>query len=139
MSYGQQIVSTVSNWDGIEAHPHRFGGTEFNLGNVEVGHIHGSHMVDIPFTVKLREALVETGAAQPHHLLHESGWISFYLRQDADVEQALQLFRLSYLQKRLSRARGDQREALLGEIASLSLPAQVKDVLLKGREVPSIE
>lgn len=33
--------------------------------------------------------------AQPHHILPETGWVSFYLRQD-DVEQAIALLHESY-------------------------------------------
>jgi hypothetical protein len=102
-AYGQQIKAEVESWDGVSTQPHRFGGTEFNLGKVEIGHVHGSHLVDIPFTRKVREALVAEGEAQPHHILPASGWISFYLRQDDDVQQALRLFRLSYLSKRARR------------------------------------
>lgn len=96
----QPVIDTVSQWDGITAASHRFGGTEFNLGKVEVGHVHRGGMVDIPYTRKLRDALIETGAAEPHHLLDESGWISFYVRSPRDVEAAIRLFRLSYLHKR---------------------------------------
>ena len=55
----QRIIDIVSAWDGIEAQPHRFGGVEFALGKVEIGHIHPDmELVDIPFTKRTREALV---------------------------------------------------------------------------------
>jgi hypothetical protein len=101
----KQVIDTVSLWDGILAHPHRFGGVEFSLGKVEVGHIHTFGMVDIPFTRKVRSRLVSAGEAEPHHLLHDSGWITFHLRGAADIEQALRLYRLSYLFKRSRRDR----------------------------------
>lgn len=101
----QSIVTEVSSWEGVTAAPHRFGGTEFNLGKVEIGHVHTGGLVDIPYTKKIRDALVADNQAQPHHLLDESGWISFYLRNEDDVEQAVRLFRLSYLHKRYRRDR----------------------------------
>jgi predicted DNA-binding protein (MmcQ/YjbR family) len=52
--------------------------------------------VDIPFPKKLRDEIVTAGRAQPHHILPETGWVSFYLRQDEDVEQAIILLRESY-------------------------------------------
>ncbi|NWF70785.1 MAG: DUF5519 family protein [Chloroflexi bacterium] len=132
-SYNAQIVHQVTSWDGITAQPHRFGGTEFNIGQVEIGHIHGSHMLDVPFTVKIRESLVAAGEAHPHHLLHASGWISFYLRKDADVQQAIKLLRLSYLQKRLRRADPTTRAAYEQEIAALPISAALKNALLARR------
>ena len=100
----ESVIREVSGWDGISASPHRFGGVEFTLGKVEIGHIHRNGMVDIPFTRKLRERLVAEGHAEPHHLLDESGWITFYIRGEGDADHAVRLFRLSYLQK--GRRRG---------------------------------
>ena len=83
-------------WPGVSVQPHRFGGIEFNLGRREIGHIHGDSLVDIPFPKKVRDEIVAAGRAQPHHLLPESGWVSFYLRQKEDLEQAIDLLRSSY-------------------------------------------
>lgn len=91
-----QIRQAVLEWSGVSAQPHRFGGVEFNLGRREIGHIHGDSLVDIPFPKKVRDEIVAAGRAQPHHLLPESGWVSFYLRQTEDVEQAIDLLRTSY-------------------------------------------
>lgn len=65
-------------------------------GTREIGHIHGDYMVDIPFPKKMRDEIVAAGRAQPHHILPETGWVSFYLRQDNDVEQAIALLHESY-------------------------------------------
>jgi hypothetical protein len=92
-----QIRDVVTGWPGMTAQPHRFGGTEFNLGTTEIGHMHQNGMIDIPFNSKLRAQLLTEQSAEPHHLLPETGWISFYLREAADVERAIWLFRLSYL------------------------------------------
>jgi Family of unknown function (DUF5519) len=93
----ERITQEVTSWQGIQALPHRFGGTEYRLGQKrEIGHIHGDHMVDIPFPVKVRQQLVAEGKAELHHLLPESGWISFYIRQPEDVERAIVLFKMSY-------------------------------------------
>jgi predicted DNA-binding protein (MmcQ/YjbR family) len=80
----------------MEAHPHRFGGTEFRIGRREIGHIHGDALVDIPFPKKVRDEIVAAGEAEPHHILPETGWISFYLREEGDVERAINLLKRSY-------------------------------------------
>jgi len=91
-----RITQAVITWAGMGTAPHRFGGVEYVLGTREIGHIHGDHMVDIPFPKKVRDELVAAGHAQPHHILPETGWVSFYLRQDNDVEQAIALLHESY-------------------------------------------
>jgi hypothetical protein len=92
----KQIVETLLTWEGMEAHPHRFGGTEFRIGKREIGHIHGDSLVDIPFPKKVRDEIVAAGEAQPHHILPETGWVSFYLKEDGDVKKAIILLKRSY-------------------------------------------
>jgi hypothetical protein len=92
----KQIIDTLLTWEGIEAHPHRFGGTEFRIGKREIGHIHGDSLVDIPFPKKVRDEIVAAGEAQPHHILRETGWVSFYLKEDGDVEKTIILLKRSY-------------------------------------------
>jgi len=90
------ITKAVIAWAGVTSQPHRFGGVEYVIGKREIGHIHGDHMVDIPFPKKVRDEIVAAGRAQPHHILPETGWVSFYLRQESDVEQAIALLNESY-------------------------------------------
>jgi hypothetical protein len=39
------------------------------------------------------EAIVVSGVAEPHHLFGKSAWISFWLRDAADVPSAIPLLR----------------------------------------------
>jgi hypothetical protein len=93
---GEQIYAAVVAWEEIAHAPHRFGGVEFRVGHREVGHVHGDSLVDIPFPLPVRDEVVESGAAAPHHILPKSGWVSIYLRNPSDVARAIQLLRRSY-------------------------------------------
>jgi hypothetical protein len=92
----QRIAEAVLSWPRIESHPHRFGETECCLGRREIGHVHGNYLVDIPFPRKVREEIVAAGEAESHHILPGSGWVSLYLRREADTERAIKLLRRSY-------------------------------------------
>jgi hypothetical protein len=92
----EQIIATLLTWEGIEAHPHRFGGTEFRVGKREIGHIHGDSLVDIPFPKKIRDEIVAAGEASPHHILPDTGWVSFYLKEEGDIKRAIDLLKRSY-------------------------------------------
>jgi hypothetical protein len=92
----EQITIAATSWEGVEAHPHRFGGTEYRLGRREISHIHSDHLVDIPFPTRIRDQVVDEGRAQPHHILPDSGWVSFYLNEPADIEAAIVLLRQSF-------------------------------------------
>ena len=106
------ITKAVKGWMGVTVQPHRFGGVEYVIGRREIGHIHGDQMVDIPFPKKVRDEIVVAGRAQPHHILPDTGWVSFYLRQEDDVEKAITLLHESYeiAQKQKSKTKEEQNE-----------------------------
>ena len=90
------ITKMVTSWSGVTVQSHRFGGVEYVIGKREIGHIHGDHLVDIPFPKKVRDEILAAGRAQPHHILPETGWVSFYIREENDVEKAITLLHESY-------------------------------------------
>jgi hypothetical protein len=90
------ITQTLTSWEGVSTAPHRFGGVEYRFGTRELGHIHGDHLVDIPFPKKVRDEIVTSGLAEPHHILPETGWVSFYLREESDVQKVIELLQRSY-------------------------------------------
>jgi hypothetical protein len=99
-----RIRDEVLSWDGVAEHPHRFGGSEFRLGKRELGHLHGDppRLADLPFPRTIRDMLVETGRARPHHVLPDSGWVSLPIRSEEDVSEAIELFRLGYERARVA-------------------------------------
>jgi hypothetical protein len=96
MSVAETIQGELLSWDGVTAAPHRFGGVEFLLGRRELGHLHGDRLADLPFPRRIRDELVESGRARPHHVLPDSGWVSVRIAGPDDVANVLELFRLSY-------------------------------------------
>ena len=93
----KMISQSVMSWPGVTKHPHRFGGTEYCLGERrEIGHIHGDEQVDIPFPIKVRDELIAAGRAELHHVLPKIGAVSLFLREREDVLRAIELLRLSY-------------------------------------------
>jgi hypothetical protein len=92
----ERIVSEIAKWDGVVAGSHRFGGTEFRLGQRELGHIHGNHQADIPFPMSVRNQLIAEVKVEPHHIMPTSGWITFRFKNEGDPERAIDLFKLSY-------------------------------------------
>jgi hypothetical protein len=74
-SIREKIEREVTGWPGVEARGHR-----------------------------MREELVESGRAHLHHVLPQTGWVSYYLRGEEDIAGALELFRKNY--ERLTTRRG---------------------------------
>lgn len=109
----KQITGVVLKWAGVTAQPHRFNGRAFHLGKREIGHIHGDHLLDIPFPTKVGQAVVAAGRAQPHHVLPQSGWVSFYIREEADIKGAIELLRQSYELARKQRSKQSKESTTL--------------------------
>jgi len=101
------ITAALTSWQDVTVEPHRFGGVEYRIGTREIGHIHGDTLVDIPFPKKVRDEIVSTGRALPHHILPGTGWVSFYIRQEADVEKAIALLKESYAIARKQKSKAD--------------------------------
>jgi hypothetical protein len=95
-SIHQAIVREISTWAGVTTGRHRFGGTEFRFGRRELGHLHGNRLADLPFPLLVRNELVDAGRAEPHHIHPESGWVSYFIRDEDDIARVVALFRLNY-------------------------------------------
>jgi len=92
----EQLQQELLSWPGVTSGAHRFGGTEFRVNGREKGHIHGSSLVDLPFPMGVKDDLVKSGKAVPHHILPQSGWVTLYINDDRDNEALLGLFKMQY-------------------------------------------
>jgi luciferase-like monooxygenase len=95
----KRLIDAVAALEGVTSAPHRFGGVEWRVEGSEIGHIHPNGMLDILYSKAVRERLVADGLTGLHHILPETGWTTFYIRSEEDVERALWLVTLSYVQK----------------------------------------
>jgi hypothetical protein len=124
----KKIEETVASWPRISVHAHRFGGREFRFANAEVGHVHYGGVVDIPFPRSIRDALLTEGLAEEHRWVPNSGWITFRVQNDKDLEHAVWLMRLSYFRYALMKA-ADPSELFAEAIRELKLNAQFTSLL----------
>ena len=99
-----ELERQVLSWPEVSAHPHRFGGREFRFRAAEIGHVHTGGIVDIPFPRPVRDALLDQGLAEKHPWVPNSGWITYHVRGENDLQHALRLMRLSYLRYVLKTA-----------------------------------
>ena len=90
-----RIHREVTSWSGVTAQSFH-GIVFFHVGRREIGHLHGGKLADLPFPVRIREKLVEEGKAEVHYLHPKSGWVSYYIRGEADIDPLLKLFHLNY-------------------------------------------
>ncbi|MGA8085599.1 MAG: MFS transporter [Candidatus Nitrosopolaris sp.] len=92
----ENIKEEILSWQGVTSNPYRFGGIEFRVNERDMGHIHGEKHADLPFPIEIRKYLIASGKALPHIIYPESMWVSYFIRNEEDAPQIVDLFRLQY-------------------------------------------
>jgi len=100
----ESLESRASELFGAKLCVHRFGGVGFVVSESELGHVHGNGLFDAFVGKENRDAAVASGLALPHHVLPRSGWVSFWLETEADVEGTLELLRLALRHRAIKAA-----------------------------------
>lgn len=90
------LVEEICAWPNVVAESHEYGAIAFHLRNREIGHVHDYGAVELPFTVGIRDALIEAHLAERHEWVPESGWTTVRVAEHG-LNTALQLLRFSYL------------------------------------------
>ncbi|MEJ5053888.1 luciferase domain-containing protein [Sphingobacterium sp. MYb382] len=90
------IEDEVLQFPGTDIQLHKYGGTQFNYCDKEFAHLHSNGLLDILFSQKLKKELLREGRIQDHHVFENSGWISFYVKNECDVAYAIELLRRAY-------------------------------------------
>jgi hypothetical protein len=80
---------------GVTLSVHRFGGVGFTSGGHELAHLHGNGLFDAFVGARARDRIVQTGLASRHHIFPGSGWVSFWIKTEADLPNALELMRVA--------------------------------------------
>ena len=126
----ERLKEELSSWPGISVHPHRFAAREYRFGRAEVGHVHFWGDVDIPFPRPVHDFLLERNLAEQHRWVPDSGWTTFHIRGETDVEHAIWLMRLSYLRYALKSA-VQPAQLLATEAERLHLSSQLVAILTR--------
>jgi len=91
------VEKEILTWPGTTATTHKYGGLQFNYGNKELGHIHSNGLLDMLLNRKLKQQLMQQNSrVQDHHMLKNTGWLSFYMETYGDKEFVLELFEMAY-------------------------------------------
>ncbi|WP_458719707.1 hypothetical protein [Candidatus Nitrosocosmicus sp. R] len=56
-----KFINEIQRWEGIEIKPHAFGGFQFKIDGIDIGHIHGDKIVDLPplFTYPTKDFFIK--------------------------------------------------------------------------------
>lgn len=106
-----EIEREVVGWPGTTSEQGRFASVAFRYGKREIGHVHRDRIADLPVTPEMRENLLAKGRARPHRA-GSRGYISYPIRDEADVSAVLEVLARNYER---AKAAAERRAASLGE------------------------
>lgn len=95
-----QIIKEIKTWKGVSMRTHRYGGIEFRVGNREIGHLHGGGLLDILFDKDTKDILFKNNQISEHHVFKNTGWGSFYINENSDLQEIIYLLRKSFMLKK---------------------------------------
>jgi Luciferase len=124
----KMLEAEVAAWPHVSVAPHQFVAREFRYQKAEIGHVHFWGDVDIPFPRAVHDLLLADGRARQHRWLPDSGWITHHIHNDADLQRAIWLMRLSYLRYAL-KSSSDAESLLHDEAGRLELEPQLKALM----------
>ncbi len=119
----EPVSQAIQGWSGVITAAHwdlfRVGevvdGTDFYVGDDELGHLHRNGEAHLATSPALGQALVASGSARPLRWggAAYQGWTEFSVRTAADAAHATWLFELNY-----QRLRGRPESELVAEIVA---------------------
>ena len=87
------LEAATHQMPGVGCCVHRYGGIGFVRGGREFAHLHGNGLLDVELTRDRAVALTEAKRAEPHHVFGPSAWVSYWVREEGDLDGALALIR----------------------------------------------
>ena len=100
----------------VNESPHRFGGTEFQVGGVEFMHSHGPSFVDIRLSASDQAKVLEAKDVQHHQFAPQAGWVSFRIKSSDDLDRAKKIIQLAYenAKRKLEEVKSRRSQSKLG-------------------------
>jgi hypothetical protein len=130
MNLIQSLEQIASNLPAVSTVPHNMGGREFVWQEKEIGHIHWNGDLDILFSKKIRDVLIAHQLVEVHKWVPDSGWTTFKVKNEKDLEQAFDLLQLSYCQKRKRVVKAEEEVLEINaRLDALPFPKAVLDTI----------
>ncbi len=121
-----KFESDILLLNGVSSIEHQMGGREFLLNGKEIGHVHYNGVLDILFNKKIRDELLKDNLVQEHKWIPNSGWTTFYIKDESDLFKAEELVRLSLA---FHLKRKSPNSISIEEIDNLDFPASIKNLI----------
>tara|TARA_B100000674_G_C37833046_1_gene911502 strand:+ start:750 stop:1175 length:426 start_codon:yes stop_codon:yes gene_type:complete len=90
------IVHWIKELPSVQSKYHKYGGLEFQVNGKEICHIHGDGLADILLNKNLAQEIIKTTHAEEHHVITDSGWISYQIKGDTITDELETIIKQAY-------------------------------------------
>ena len=90
------LKAWIGSLPGVASGPHRFGGVEFKVQQLEFMHFHGQTHLDIRLSKNDQAKALAAGKAERHLYAPQAGWVTFRIKSRDDIERAKELIQLAH-------------------------------------------
>jgi hypothetical protein len=90
-SVAERIISEALSWPGVYRAEGQFGSVVLRIDRLELGHLHGDAVADVPLPPELRDQPLPGGPALERR--HDPGWVTVSLDTEEGAQHALALLR----------------------------------------------
>ena len=91
-----EVVKWVKKLPNIKSKYHKYGGLEFQINGKEICHIHGDGLTDVLLNRECAEKLILNTEAEEHHVIKNSGWISYQINNNTITSELTQIIQRAY-------------------------------------------
>jgi hypothetical protein len=94
----ETIREEVTSWPGVDVDTEELGELAFNVGERQIGHLHGDSAAHFSFPRRLWSELMEQGRIVPHPVFPDArqGPAARRIKDEEDVRDVIELLRLNY-------------------------------------------
>ena len=83
------VVKFLKSIPDVKTKYHRYGGLEFTIKHAEICHLHGDGLLDVLLNHQKAKELIENTEATQHHVIKNSGWISYQICKTSDLKEVI--------------------------------------------------
>ena len=91
-----EVVQWLKELPNVQTKYHKYGGLEFRLHGKEISHIHGDGLTDVLLNRILAQEVIANSQAEEHHVIGNSGWISFQISNETTASELMGIIQKAY-------------------------------------------
>jgi len=90
------LKAWIADLPDVTSGPHRFGGIEFKVHELEFMHFHGQTHLDIRLPMSDQARVLVEGKAEKHAYAPQAGWVTVRIKSNEDIDKVKEIVLLAH-------------------------------------------